>query len=450
MMPSLQRRLLVVATLVVAGFLGITGLILDQAFRGSLERAQEDRLQGYLYTLLTAADLRDDRLAVPGELPEAGFHTVGSGLYARILDRRGSVSWQSDSLTGVRFDTGEHLEPGERRFRTVDTGEEELYLLTYGLFWEEPDAGSGEFTLYVAETTEPRMHQLAAYRTSLWGWLAAAAVALLVTQALVLRWGLKPLRRVATDLGAMENGQKSALDGHYPREIRGLTESLNQLIRSERERTTRYRNSLADLAHSLKTPLAVLRSTLEADSGRRIPPEAMEQIERIHATVNYQLGRAAAAGGGGRFGESISVRPVAERILNSVPRTRHAGPPEIRLDCGSDLRFPGPEGDLMEILGNLVDNACKWCDTRVELAARVIGKESHRLLELTVDDDGPGVPETQRERILKRGGRADESRPGHGIGLAIVRELVESYHGEVHVETSAFGGARFRIRLPLR
>ncbi|MEX0729721.1 MAG: ATP-binding protein [Aquisalimonadaceae bacterium] len=447
MMPSLQRRLLILATLILAGFLGATGLVLDQAFRGSLERAQQDRLQGYLYTLLAAATLHDGRLEMPDELPELRFHTIGSGLYARILDDAYRLNWQSDSLTGIPYNIDRLLAPGERRYYQTDAGDDNLYALAYGLSWEDADGAVGNFTLHIAESMDIRAHQLIAYRTSLWGWLAAAGIALLITQAAMLHWSLGPLRRVANDLKAMESGRKSLLDGHYPREIQGLINGLNQLIRNERDRTTRYRNSLADLAHSLKTPLTILRTTLEADPDHKPPPQALEQIERIHGTVDYQLGRAAAVGRS-RFGQRTPILPVAERIMRSIPAVRPHGPPITSLHCAVDLRFPGPEGDLMELLGNLVDNACKWCRGEMALRIEIIAHQGENGLCITVDDDGPGVPVTQRERILQRGGRADESRPGHGIGLAVVRDLVDSYRGAIAVGDSPLGGARFRILIP--
>jgi len=459
-MPSLQRRLLLVATLVVAAFLGATGLVLDQAFRGSLERAQEDRLQGYLYTLLAAAELEDGHLRIPAELPEARFHTGGSGLYAVVLDTERRRTWQSASLIGLSL-SGRVPEdiplmaPGERRYYQNSLNGVPLSVLAYGLHWEDADGDSGEFTLHVAESVDARRQQLDAYRTSLWGWLAAAAAALLLTQALVLRWSLRPLRHMGRDLLAMEAGRKQQLDGRYPQEIRGLTDSLNHLISAERERTTRYRNSLADLAHSLKTPLAVLRSTLESDPAHPTPPAVLEQIERINATVDYQLGRAASAGMR-RFGDNTLILPLARRLLDTIPRTRQLGAPVFTLDCPPDLHFPGPEGDLMELLGNLVDNACKWCKGEIRLQVGTREQQPGRQqpgrtdLIIIVEDDGPGVAPGQRERILQRGGRADESRPGHGIGLAVVRDLVDSYQGAISVDDSSLGGARFSLQLPLR
>lgn len=450
MTPSLQRRLLVVASLVLVAFLGATGLALDQAFRTSLIQAQKDRLQGFLYTLMAGADVTDGELRIPDDLPEGRFHQVGSGLYAVVLDEHGETTWRSRSLIGRQLTVDRVLPPGERDFYLAELNDDRLVGLAYGLSWEDPEAGRGEFTLHVAEAIAFRVQERAAYRRSLWGWLGGAAIGLLLAQILVLRWGLRPLRRVARDLSLIERGDKSALDGRYPREIQGLTDRLNQLIRGERERTERYRNSLADLAHSLKTPLAVLRTSLEADSGRPPAPETMDQIDRIHATVDYQLGRAALAGPP-RFGESTRIQPLARRIVDTLPKTRAGGPPEIELVCPDEMRFPGPEGDLMEILGNLVDNACKWCHGRILLA---VGSRRQRsgppLLRICMEDDGPGVPDSERERILQRGERADESRPGHGIGLAMVADLARNYRGTIRIDRSPdLGGARFMLEIPM-
>ncbi|MCK8517136.1 ATP-binding protein [Methylonatrum kenyense] len=446
---SLQRRLLIVASLVLAAFLGTTGFALDQAFRTSLIQAQQDRLQGFLYTVLAGADVREGQLQVPGDLPEGRFHQIGSGLYAVVLDDQGRTTWRSRSLIGQRLDLDRTLPPGERDFYRAELDGERLVGLAYGLSWEDPETGGGDFTLHVAESITFRLEERAAYRRSLWTWLGGAGAGLLVAQLLVLRWGLRPLRRVTRDLQLIERGRKDTLEGNYPREVQGLTERLNQLICSERERTTHYRNSLADLAHSLKTPLAVLRTTLESDSSQPPSPQTMEQIERIHETVDYQLGRAALAGPP-HFGESTRVQPLARRVMDTLPKTRPAGPPATTFDCPGEARFPGPEGDLMEILGNLVDNACKWCDDRISLRVDWQAHGRGWLLTLQMEDDGPGVPESARERILQRGQRADETRPGHGIGLAMVSELVANYRGKIQIDRSdRLGGARFTLTLPV-
>lgn len=443
---SLNRRLLVVAAVVLVAFLGLTGSILDNAFRQSLEQAQQDRLQGTLYTILAAADLTASGLRLPHALPDSRLSTPGSGLYARVIDEHGEI-WRSPSLLGLPWEPEQRLAPGDTRFQRELAGDQPIYTLAYGLSWE--DAGGKEWTLtvHVAEDLTSYQAQLSAFRRSLWGWLGAASAVLLATQLLVLRWSLLPLRRVAADLRAIEEGRAELLHGRYPAEILGLTQGLNALLSSERRRARRYQETLANLAHSLKTPLAVLRGAL--DRLPEAPPEALEQIARIDAAVDYQLRRAAAAAPE-TLAAPLPVKPVLERLLQTLRKAY----PDKTLDC--ELRssgepvFYGSEGDLMELLGNLLDNAFKWGRQRlrVSITPLAAGPGGRRGLRLEVEDDGPGIRPEQAQLVLERGRRADEQVPGHGIGLAVVAELVSAFQGTIAVDRGELGGALFRIELP--
>lgn len=445
-MISLNRRLLIVASLVLLAFLGATGFILDQAFRQSLEQAQKDRLQGTLYTILAAADLSARGLALPPSLPEPRLSTPGSGLYARILSAEGET-WRSPSLLGVPWASDGRLPPGETRFELERAGDQAVYTMAYGLSWEDARGRQSEFTIHVAEDISTYRDQLAAFRTSLWGWLGAAAAVLLLAQLLVLRWSLRPLRAVAADLKAIEDGRADYLEGRYPAEIAGLTLGLNALLRSERSRAARYRDTLANLAHSLKTPLAVLRGSLE-NLPQPPPEEAMEQIERINAAVDYQLRRAAASAPD-PLAAPLPVQPVLERVLRTLRKAYPDKAPEIEVAGDGEAVFYGSEGDLMELLGNLLDNGHKWARGRLRVTLESLGQgpAGRRGLRLVVEDDGPGIKPEQAQAVLRRGMRADEQVPGHGIGLAVVTELVGAHHGELKIERSELGGARFVIEL---
>ncbi len=444
MNPSLIRRLLLVSALVLAGFLGATALALDQAFRNSLETSRTQRMEALLYTLLAAATLEEDGLTVEPPLADARFRTLESGLYARILDDAGRAIWRSQSLTGHPWSGTGPLPPGEQRWRQAQAAGERVLVLSYGLEWEDPAVGSGRFTVELAEALSLREAELQSFRQGLWGWLLGAAAALLLAQLLIQRWGLAPLRRVARELDAIRNGKRQRLGEDYPQELLPLTQSLNRLLTAERERGARYRQALADLAHSLKTPLAVLRSRLESDPDTPAPPEALEQIERMDGSLQYHLGRASRAGRAG-LGEAIPAAPVVQRLLRAVPL-----PPDravhTEVHCQPSARFPGPEADLMELLGNLLDNAAKWAESRIRLS---LDMEADRRLVLVVEDDGPGIPESLRAQVLERGVRADQSRPGQGIGLAVVRDLVNDYEGHLTIGQSPLGGASLRISLPL-
>ncbi len=442
--PSLGWRLLLISALAAMLFLGLTGLALDQAYRSSQVEAARERLQGHVYTLLAAARLEDGVLTIPGGLPEARFHQPGGGLYGRIRDGRGNPLWRSDSAVGLDWSAGAAPEPGVLFHSRLELNREPVRVLSYGLHWEEPDSDSGTFIVDVAETRLEGQRQLGAFRQTLWGWLGVAAAAMLLTQALLQRWGLAPLRRAVRELQEVRRGRQERLRDRYPRELLPLTESINRLLRAERRRRQAVQHGLADLAHGLKTPLAVLRSALDAVADTEVQQQAREQIERMDASVRYQLARAGRSQE--RMGQQTPIRPVAERLLRTVPALRQPLP-ELVLECPDELCFPGPEEELLELLGNLVENAARYCRGRIHVTVAMEGDETG--LRLEVADDGPGIPAACRDRVLLRGERADERQPGNGIGLAIVRDLAEAYGGRLTIDEGPLQGTRITLGIPL-
>lgn len=321
------------------------------------------------------------------------------------------------------------------------------YSFAYGINWlEEND--SLALTFNITTDLASFNQQLADYRNTLWGWLSAMALLLVISQALILRWGLKPLRRVGDELNRIEAGEQQQIEHDYPSEIEQLTRNINQLLKYEREQKTRYRNALGDLAHSLKTPLAVLQSGLNADNqatnqtDSKTDAAMQEQISRMNAIVEYQLQRAATAGSSSSA-QSLGVKSVLQRMLDSLGKVYRDKAIKLQINVDDQLRFKGDEGDLMELFGNLLDNAYKWAKQRIEVSAEAQGKK----LLLRVMDDGPGIPASQAETLLKRGMRADQSVAGHGIGLSIVGNIVDAYQGTLSIHSSPLGGAEIRVLL---
>lgn len=447
-MQSLHLRLTLAASLVLTAFLGLAGYALDRAFRDSAETAVRERLQAHIYGLLAAADIdRRGDLILPDSLPEERFQRPGSGLYAQVADVAGRIAWRSPSLLGQSLPAPPQLPPGSWSFSRVPDGTAEaLFVLGFGSTWEVNER-SLDFTFTVIETPQAYAAQVAQFRRSLGAWFGALALGLLVAQGLVLRWGLNPLRRVERDLAAVEAGQRETLSGSYPRELRGLTDNLNALLKTERGRLARYRDALADLAHSLKTPLAVLRGARQADAGPDLEQLVREQTERMTQIVDYQLQRAATSGRTTLM-TPVAITPLLQRILDSLAKVYAERRLDLRLDADAALHFRADAADLMELCGNLLDNACKWARARVRVQARLTDTDGGQTLELDIDDDGPGIPLDQRAAVLGRGVRADSSVPGQGIGLAVARDIVAAYGGRIDIDASPeLGGARLRATL---
>ena len=449
---SLQARSLVASSIALFAFLGLTGFALDRAFYESSLKELSYRLRSHVYGYLKDTDVSVAGKLIPPEFPpDSRFDRPQSGLYAAIVAE--NEAWTSPSALAHALPYPTELAPGEERFAgPVDTELGRVFVYSMAVLLPWSDRGTPSDLLvrfHIAEHESSLNAQLDVFRRTLWSWLVGLGVVLLIVDLILLRWSLTPLRRVANDLARVERGDEDRLEGDYPSELDGLTRSLNDFIVSERDQRARYRNTLADLAHSLKTPLAVVRSELEnTASERALRGEVAEQVRRMDEIVAYQLSRAATAGHK-TFAVAIGIERLAEEIVGSLEKVHADRRVLCEFDIDPEARFYGEQGDLMELLGNLVENAFKWARHRVLLTVRRTGPigARRRGLEIVLEDDGPGIPDDQVERMLERGQRGDERVQGHGIGLSIVRDIVRAYRGELVVSHSAaFGGACFTVR----
>ena len=449
---SLNTRLLLASSVVLAAFLGITGLVLDRAFRASADTALRDRLQGYVYALLAASDLdARGKLHLPAELPDPRFSLIGSGLYAEVVDSGGKSVWRSKSLLGLTIPFAKPPVVGQREFVALAV-DRDLPVLSLGftVSWETNGNSDRRYTYRVAENLVSFNAEVSRFRRSLWGWLAGAAILLLLVQGAVLRWSLAPLRRVADDLHAIETGLAQRLRGDYPRELRQLTDNLNGLLTSADSHLKRYRDSLGNLAHSLKTPLAVLRGAVDGEANdAALRTIAREQLTGMTQLIEYQLQRAAASGRT-PLAAPVDIKPVAEQIVAALTKVYADKGVHVAFAMDATATFHGDAGDLTEMLGNLLDNAFKWCRQQVRVAARITTptEAGQAWLEISVADDGPGIPDDLKARVLLRGARADENTPGHGLGLAMVQDTVALYHGTLSLQASPLGGLEISLRFP--
>jgi two-component system sensor histidine kinase PhoQ len=446
---SLNSRLLLAASVASVAFLGVTGWVLDQAFQNSAETAVGNHLQGQLYGLLAAFDVDDrGRLIVPKNLPEARFSRINSGLYGHVVDEESNVVWASDSLLSRSLPARARLASGNSLFERVTTEDGfELFWLRFGVAWEINDRASVDYEFTVAEDLADYDAQVESFRRSLWIGLGGVVVVLLLVQTAVLRWSLTPLREVAEEVAAVERGESSRLASEYPRELSGLTRNINAFITNERRHIDRYRNTLGDLAHSLKTPMAVIQGALETKQPIK-PDEIAAQVDRMSKIVDYQLRRAAAVGKR-TLTAPVSVLASVDKVINSLSKVYADRDIQVDQDVTRDLKFYGDEGDLFEVLGNLLDNAFKWSRGRVSVRAEPITGHEHRSgVRLYIIDDGPGIDDSLREQVLKRGIRSDSRVAGQGLGLASVQDVVEAYGGLLHISSLDNRGTEVVVEFP--
>jgi two-component system sensor histidine kinase PhoQ len=455
---SLKARQLTAASLGLVAFLMLAGFALDRAFADTAQNNLRQRLKAYAMAYADNIDFgRDGSLYTPEIGPDPRFHRPGSGLYAEVVlpnGRWATLSAEGPLLPQVNgvLEARSEVFEGPLAITQIDGSEGEVYRYGIGLIWaeREPEA-EFPYTIYVMEDAQTLAAQVRVFRGALWIYLGGAGLILLLLQAVILQWSLFPLKRVIGELTRVQRGLLQRMSERHPRELEPLTESINALIDSEREHLDRQRNTLADLAHSLKTPLAVLRTQLDSGTGEAALREELDtQLKRMNDLVSYQLARAA-SGGHKLFSAPVPIETTAEEIVRGLEKVYASKGVLCEFEVAPGVQFYGEAGDLQELLGNLLENAFKWARKRVLLTAVPGPSVPNRRagLVLAVDDDGPGIAPEDVGKVLQRGVRGDERVQGHGIGLSIVQDLVRDYRGELQVTRSAeLGGARFEVTLP--
>ena len=435
---SIRARLMLGAAVVLVAFVTGAGWAVQRAHADSVRTARFARLQSTVYLLLAGAEL-DERgaLVMPPSFPEPRLSLPGSGLYANIVNVARGEAWQSPSSVGISPPFVRSVAVGQWRSEVLSAGGRNYLAIGYGVNWSGR-AQAAPLVLSVMEDKAEFDREVSVFERTLWTWLGGAAALLLVSQTLLLEWGLAPLRRVAREVRNIERGEQVAVEGRYPTEITALTRSLNTLIKQERLRQTRFREALSFLSHSLKTPLAVLRTALGEPA--QLPGVVSQQVARIDGIVQHQLVRAA-AGGSSRFVPYLPVAPVVNRIRDSLAKVYAEKGLVFGLDIAPELAWRIDEGDAFEMVGNVMDTAAKWARHRVAVSAWREGDRLH----IRVDDDGPGFGDTQS--ILQLHVRGDEKVPGHGVGLAVVNDLVAGHDGELTLSRADPAGARVDIFL---
>jgi len=428
----------------------IAGLILQTLYRDNTERAFDQRLLVYANTLasnLVAPGDPDRDLGPIGdprfELPLSGWYWQVARPNAKPGEIRSSKSLfggQIPSLTmgpDDRFGQirrGYGKAPDERNLRIIerdiDLGEDGRYIIRVAGPADEIDAGVRDFLFALTVT------------------FALLGLALGFSTLLQIRFGLRPLANLRSALGAIRRGEAERIVGEYPRDISPLASELNLLLDTNREILERARTQVGNLAHALKTPLSIIMNEAE-NAPDEIAARVREQATLMRDHVNYYLDRARAAALAGTLGSLTDVEPVIAGLARTFAKIYRDKDLAVELAIPRDLRFRGEKQDLEEMAGNLIDNAAKWASRKIEISVEFIREDDDRpRFRLLIDDDGPGLPETARAEVLKRGRRLDETKPGSGLGLSIVSDLAALYRGSLKLESAPLGGLRAVLELP--
>ena len=452
---SLAFRLFLWATGWTVVILLVTGVVLSSLYRHAVERAFDQRLDVYVRTLVAdVASPEESAEKSPLSVGDPAFELPLSGWYWEVtrLDtakpevRSSRSLWDSSLPRLPAVDTGaaasgEYIKgyaqgPEDQRLRLVerniDLGDDVRYRIAVAGNASEIDEEMANFDRVIGAT------------------FGALALALLLTTALQVRFGLSPLKRISASLAAIRSGRAERLEGEFPVEIASLARETNALIEANREIVERARTHVGNLAHALKTPLSVIVNEAAARAGDPLAHKVLEQADIMRDQVARQLERARLAARSGVVGTLIDVSPVVTALARTMEKLHRERDIAIAVDVPDHARFRGEQQDLEEMIGNLVDNACKWAQSRVaiEVAADHSAGDGKPRVRVIVDDDGPGLSPAEREQVALRGRRLDESKPGSGLGLSIVVELAGLYGGVLTLGTAPIGGLRAELALP--
>lgn len=441
---SLAFRLIVAAALWITAALAAGGVMISALFRDSVEDSFDARLSLHLDSLIAVSELDDSgNIALLRGLPDPRFDLPYSGWYWQISDHDGTALLRSRSLwdqvlelpapaSSSSVTAVEAPAPNRStlRFRTID------------VTLPDQPATAAPFRFAVAADTSELKAELRPFNMALIWSLGALGLGLAIAVGVQVRVGLRPLRRIRFALADIRAGRAERMAGDWPSEVRPLVRELDALLDHNAAVMDRARTHVGNLAHALKTPLAVLGNEAMRKEGPR--PAALDrQVTVMRRWIDHYLARARAGATGTVLGARTPVAAVVEDLRRTLYRIHADKSLSIETDVAPGLAFRGERQDLEEMLGNLLDNACKWAKSEVALAASGHAGQ----LTLTIDDDGPGLPEGRRAEALGRGKRLDESAPGSGLGLAIVSDIAGLYGGGLTLGHSPSGGLRAMLTL---
>ena len=448
---SLAFRLIAAASLWALVALLAAGFIITSLYRDSVERNFDERLNVYLKTLVGALAAQNPaNLADPGNLGDQRFELPYSGWYWQV--RRaggGAVMLTSRSLFNDTLDAAKVNDPREIEGAVggalVGPDNQSLRILSRTV-----ELGQGNsYEVLVTGNAGDMADDIARFRRSVILTLAVFAFGLIVATTTQILWGLRPLDRVRRGLSDLRSGKEARFEGRFPAEIEPLARELNALLVSNQEIIDRARTQVGNLAHALKTPLSVITNEARASPGP-FAEKVAEQAETMRVQVNHYLDRARIAARSKVIGAITDVEPAMARLVRAMNRIHEDRRITVTADVAKGTLFRGEQQDLEEIIGNLVDNACKWAKGRVTvtIAREGAAADNPGRLVLVIDDDGPGLSEEERKEATRRGRRLDETKPGSGLGRSIVTELVALYGGIFALDKAPAGGLRAAVTLP--
>jgi signal transduction histidine kinase len=453
--PSLVRRLVVLAAAWSLSSLVIVGVILTLRFENAAQGRLEDRVAETIQILAAKTDVVSGGQLVAPTLTNPRYSITYSGSYWQVAEvsptnqlipvfsnRSLLDSFIAGPSEGVRVLLAR---PGQTYFYNAP-GPNGKTLRVGALLLKSLTGHPGPVVFMAAEDRTQQDKDVRGFAGFTAIALILVAGGMLAGLFIQVRVGLQPLFDLKREIAEVRKGKADALVEAYPAELEPLAQELNALVAHNREVVERQRTHVGNLAHALKTPISVMLAEAESAPKSKLAEVVRRQATALHAHVDHHLRRARAAARTQGQRERTALAPVLDELSRTLERIFRDKGVRIDWDCDDDLAFQGERQDLQEIIGNVMENAGKWCKSRVRVSAT---PAAPGLLSVVVEDDGPGLPAERRAEVLKRGARLDEATPGSGLGLSIVEDLTRAYGGSVVLGDSAWGGLSVALVLPL-
>ena len=447
--PSLSKRLVLGSLLWVALSLLVVGLVLNHLFKQHVEQQLHKELQ--LYLLQLAAQLDDEEPTLANfsiQLNDPRFNQPLGGMYWQISPLQSATpSYYSPSLWDEQLQLPSTQQSQWTRYTDAHLGP--LYLLSQTIsLTDEQTEQLYSYQLGVAAQQELLTQPLQRFSRMLWAALVLLGSGLLLGVWWQLGLALRPLRVLRQQLAWVHEGKAQHLAGSYPQEIQPLVSDFNSVLHSNAQIVERARTQAGNLAHAIKTPLSVLNNAAKNQQSA-LADLVVEQVHTAQQQVDYHLSRARRATAVKTLGQRTAVAPAIHSLGRLLAQAYHHKTVDLHYSALADpIYFKGDTQDLHEMLGNVLDNAFKWCAQSIQVQVDYKNQATQTGLCLCIDDDGPGLDSIQAKQVFKRGVRADEQQPGSGLGLAIVADLVAMYAGSIQATRSPLGGLRVCISLP--
>ena len=440
---SLRKRFFINSAIVVITVMVVSALLIDISYRHELEKSEQEKLKLHIFNLLSVTNFQNGQTTLPIVLSNPGFNTPDSELWAVVLDNKKKVVWQSLSIDHLPTLFPKAPDLGQWKYGKLYLNNQTFFTTSYTIQWGrsgrvKKESNIPTFNFLVGQQTDRFNDTVQRFRIWLIVGFILFTASLLAIQYLVLKFSFKPINMLGDEIQRLESGEQNKLNEQYPKELASVTDNLNMLIEKEYKQREKYRAGMADLAHSLKTPISIITAEVTQHPSNTVLNDA---LSRINNTIEYQLRRAVISGHN-LLAKGTDITATLDMVLSALEKIYKDSHISVSTEVTEHCQFMGDENDLLEIFGNLIDNAFKHADSQIVIKCC----ENENTLTISVEDDGKGVPTDKVNDIFKRGTRLDETVQGQGIGLSIVENIVSSYDGELSLNRSELGGAVFTVR----